>query len=162
MKIRILMLCSMALVGCGSKKVIADTDTKIQSETAYLNESIKVEAVEAATVSATLENVSINEEIIETTYDEKGNVSKKTETKRTIVQDSNQVVTEEKKEDVSCWIRDVQEKDYIRNQTNKSVEQKEDGVSLLWKIAGLIAGLFVALSAIVAVVKYLLTRDDNV
>ena len=100
----ILLLCS-----CKSKKVVSDVGLRSNStsETAYLNENVRIDTTETA-YSIQVEQIKrIVETIIETEYDTDKNVVKKvTETERTIEQDIKADVVEEGKLGITESSRD--------------------------------------------------------
>lgn len=86
------------MCSCKSKEVVTKVDSieSAHTETAYLNESTKVDTTKTIHIEQISDNKVIQETIIVTEYDkDSGSITKETKTERTVRQGIESVVAEE-------------------------------------------------------------------
>lgn len=142
-----IMMCS-----CKSKEVVSEfkTDSKEMSETAYLNENVRIDTTKTA-YSVQMEQIKrIVETIIETEYDTDKNVVKKvTETERTIEQDIKADATEEENQSVTECNRlnanhIVDKHEMVKSETKEeSIGGQESFGKWFGLVIGCVIGLFI-------------------
>lgn len=135
-----LLMCS-----CKSKKIATDSHIKtiVNSELSAYHNKVEIDTTRLVKIDDVKQVITIKETIVEKVYDEKGNLSKETETKRETVQDTDKVVSEEEskgqsvvKNDSLNHIADVSKK--IDSETK---EETKGGQVSFGKWLGIIVGL---------------------
>lgn len=93
----IAICCAICLCSCKSKKVVADYHEKtiVNSELSEYHNVATIDTTRLLYVEDMMQIITIEEDVIVTEYDEKGNISKETKTKRKTTQDSNKVFAKE-------------------------------------------------------------------
>lgn len=151
----IAICCAIALSSCKSKKVVTDYHEKtiVNSELSEYHNVATIDTTRLLHIEDVKQIITIEEDVIVTEYDEKGNISKKTETKRKVVQDINKVASKEEvkgksvvKNDSTHHIADISKK------IDTSVkEESTGGQESFGKWLGIVIGLGIVLGAIVLI-----------
>lgn len=141
----ILLMCS-----CKSSKVDSSVQIRdeVQSETSYMNESIKVDTTKTTYTEQITENKVIKEKLTITEYDaESGKPIKKTEAEREIVQGSDKVV--EAQENKGASVNNNDSLNHIRNAAknveSEVEEEKTGGQESFGKYLGIIVGISIVI-----------------
>ena len=149
------------MCSCKSSKVDSSVHVRdeVQSETSYMNESIKVDTTKATYTEQITENKVIKEKLTITEYDaESGKPIKKTEAEREIIQDSDKVVAEDKNQSVTerngLKVDHIEEK--LEMVDTEVEEEKTGGQESFWKYLGIIVGI-----SIVILVSFLFLKNKS-
>lgn len=121
----ILLMCS-----CRTQKVDSSVKVReqVKSEVSVLNISTKIDTTSVQRIFTDKSRLSIKERVIITEYDkDTGAVAKKTETERTITQDTDQVATEEESQSVTnCNGLEINQ--VVDTDKNLDSESKEESI----------------------------------
>jgi hypothetical protein len=154
----IAICCAICLCSCKSKKAVTDYHEKtiVNSELSAYHNVATIDTTRLLHIEDLKQVITIEEDVIVTEYDEKGNISKKTETKRKVVQDTNKVASKEEvkgesvvKNDSTHHIADISKK----IDTETETVTKYNWLESFGKWLGIILGI-----AIVGYVIYLCIR----
>lgn len=148
-----LLMCS-----CKSKKVVTDYHerTIVNSELSAYHNVATIDTTRLLHIEDLKQIITIEEDVIVTEYDkESGKPIKKTETKRKVVQDTNQVVTEEGRKGVKSHSEDsLNHIADVSKKVDTSVEEESTGgQESFGKWLGIVIGV-----AIVIFIVYLLKK----
>lgn len=140
-----LLMCS-----CKSSKVDSSVQIRdeVQSETSYMNESIKVDTTKTTYTEQITENKVIKETIITEEYDkDTGALTKKTKTERETRQGSDKVVAEEENQNVTE--RNGLKVDHFEDKhemvDTEVEEEKTGGQESFGKYLGIIVGISIVI-----------------
>lgn len=141
----ILLMCS-----CKSSKVDSSVQIRdeVQSETSYMNESIKVDTTKTTYTEQITENKVIKEKLTITEYDaESGKPIKKTEAEREVIQDFDKVVSEEENQNVTerNGLKVDHFEDKLEMVDTKVEEEKTGGQESFGKYLGIIVGISIVI-----------------
>ena len=93
MKIQAILIFSIALLcSCKTKEAVK---IKTDSDVSYLNKTATIDTTKVLYINDVKQITTIEETITIKEYDEKGNLSKETETKRKVTQDTDQSIAKE-------------------------------------------------------------------
>lgn len=93
----ILLVFCLLMCSCKTQKSAHEIRfvSKVRSDLAYLNESVKISTQNNSYFASEVQNIVIEEDITVTEYDKEGNKTKETNAKRKTTQDSDKVAYEE-------------------------------------------------------------------
>lgn len=155
-----LLMCS-----CKSKKVVTDYHerTIVNSELSAYHNVATIDTTRLLYNEDVKQIITIEEDVIVTEYDEKGNISKETKTKRKVVQDTEKATTEEEQKGVKSHSEDSL--NHIAN-VSKMVdsevkEESTGGQESFGKWLGIVIGLGIVLGAVVLIL-YLRKKSKRV
>ena len=144
-----LFMCS-----CKSKKVATDINvvSKNHSELSHYHETATIDTTRLLHIEDLKQIITIEEDVIVTEYDEKGNISKETKTKRKVVQDTEKATTEEERKGVKSHSEDsLNHIADVSKMVDTSVEEESTGgQESFGKWLGIVLGI-----AIVGFIAYL-------
>lgn len=147
-----LFMCS-----CKSKKVATEINfgSKNHSELSHYHETATIDTTRLLYNEDVKQIITIEEDVIVTEYDEKGNISKETKTKRKITQDTEKATTEEERKGVKSHSEDsLNHIAGVSKKVDTSVEEESTGgQESFGKWLGIVLGI-----AIVGYVIYLCIR----
>ena len=115
----IVICCAICLCSCKTKEVVK---TKTDSDVSYLNKTATIDTTRVLYLNDVKQITTIEETITIKEYDEKGNLSKETETKRKVIQDTDQSVAQEEQRAVveeSTDSLDYVVQDKVETSTNR-------------------------------------------
>lgn len=139
-----LLMCS-----CKNKEIATDSHIKtiVNSELSAYHNKVEIDTTRLVRIDDVKQVITIKETIVEKVYDEKGNISKETETKREIVQDTDKVASQEEQRgtrvennDSLKHIADVSKK--IDSETK---EETKGGQEAFGKWLGIVIGCFISI-----------------
>lgn len=147
-----LLMCS-----CKSKKVVTDyhEKTSVNSEVSAYHNVATIDTTRLLHIEDLKQVITIEEDVIVTEYDEKGNISKETKTKRKVVQDTEKATTEEERKGIKSHSEDsLNHIADVSKKVDSSVEEESTGgQESFGKWLGIVLGI-----AIVGYVIYLCIR----
>ena len=152
----IAICCAICLCSCKSKKVVTDYHEKTiaNSEFSAYHNISTIDTTRLLHIEDLKQIITIEEDVIVTEYDkESGKPIKETKTKRKVVQDTDQVVTEEEQKGVKSHSEDSL--NHIAN-VSKMVdsevkEESTGGQESFGKWLGIVIGLGIVLGAVVLI-----------
>lgn len=108
--LQVILICCTALMLCGCKSTNMATDyhekTSVNSEVSDYHHVATIDTTRLLYNEDVKQIITIEEDVIVTEYDEKGNISKETKTKRKITQDTEKATTEEERKGVKFHSED--------------------------------------------------------
>ena len=151
----IAICCAICLCSCKSKKVATDYHEKtiVNSEVSAYHNIATIDTTRLLHIEDLKQIITIEEDVIVTEYDEKGNISKETKAKRKVVQDTNKVVTEEERKGVKSHSEDsLNHIADVSKKIDTSVEEESTGSQESFgKWLGIVIGLGIVLGAVVLI-----------
>ena len=155
-----LIMCS-----CKSKKVVTDYHEKtiVNSELSAYHNVATIDTTRLLHIEDLKQIITIEEDVIVTEYDEKGNISKETKTKRKVVQDTEKATTEEERKGVESYSEDsLNHIADVSKMVDTSVEEESTGgQESFGKWFGIVIGLGIVLGVIVLIV-YLRKKSKRI
>ena len=155
-----LLMCS-----CKSTKMATDTHEKtiVNSELSAYHNVATIDTTRLLHIEDVKQIITIEEDVIVTEYDEKGDISKETKTKRKVVQDTNKATTEEERKGIKSHSEDsLNHIADVSKKVDTSVEEEsEGGQESFGKWLGIVIGLGIVLGAIILIV-YLRKKSKRV
>ena len=145
-----LIIFCLFMCSCKTQKldVNAKERTDVQSDLAYLNESVKTSNQNHAYFVNEAQRIIIEEDIVVTEYDkETGKPTKETKTKRKTTQDSDKVSTEEENQTVtnSNQLEVEQFRELTKKIDSEVTEESIGGQEAFGKWFGIVIGCVVGL-----------------
>lgn len=140
------------MYSCKSKKVATDSHIKtiVNSELSAYHNKVEIDTTRLVRIDDIKQIITIKETIVEKVYDEKGNLSKETETKRETVQDTDKVVSEEESKGVNIHSQDSLNHiaDVSKKIETETKEETKGGQEAFGKWLGIVIGCFIAILVI--------------
>lgn len=134
-----LLMCS-----CKSNKIVTDSHIKtiVNSELSAYHNKVEIDTTRLIKIDEVKQVITIKETIVEKMYDETGNLSKETETKRETIQNTDKVVTEEETKGVNIQSQDSLNHiaDVSKKIESETKEETKGGQEALGKWLGIVVG----------------------
>lgn len=152
----IAICCAICLCSCKSKEVATDyhEKTNVNSELSAYHNVATIDTTRLLHIEGVKQIITIEENVIVTEYDkESGKPIKETKTKRKVVQDTDQVVTEEERKGIESHSEDSLNHiaDVSKMVDSESKEESTGGQEAFGKWLGIVTGLGIVLGAIVLI-----------
>lgn len=161
----LIVCCAIALCSCKSTKMATDTHEKtiVNSELSAYHNVATIDTTRLLYNEDVKQIITIEEDVIVTEYDEKGNISKETKTKRKVVQDTEKATTEEERKGIKSYSEDSLNHiaDVSKMVDSKTEEESTGGQESFGKWLGIVIGLGIVLGVIILIV-YLRKKSKRV